>query len=127
MEAIKALVSRYQQVVHTQDWKIFDEIWSYSEASCLVSGVNSFRGRECIYQNFLVDGIQRAYSSIHLISDSIEIAPVTEDMVITVFAYHTECIRRDTGEPHGIHGLETQVIIKEDGQWRILHVHYSIA
>ncbi len=127
MEMIKAVVRRYQDVVHTQDWESFDSLWSHSEASCLISGVNIFRGRESIYQDFLVDRIGAKFSRIDLIADSLEICPVTEDLVTVMFSYHTECILRESGESYGIRGLETQVIVKEDGQWRLLHVHYSIA
>ena len=42
-----------------------------------------------------------------------------------VFAYRTACIRRETGEPHGLRGMETQVYVREPGGWKLAHVHYS--
>lgn len=48
-------------------------------------------------------------------------------MAIVVFEYQTQCIKRDTHEPYGIQGLETQVIVKENQQWKQQHVHYSKA
>jgi hypothetical protein len=35
-------------------------------------------------------------------------------MAIVVFEYQTQCIKRDTREPYGIQGIETQVIVKEN-------------
>lgn len=50
---------------------------------------------------------------------------ISEDVAIVLFHYHTECIRRETKEPYSIKGLETQVVVKEDGEWKLAHVHYS--
>ena len=50
---------------------------------------------------------------------------IDENKAIVVFRYHTECIRRDTHEPYGIQGLETQIVIKENNQWKLMHIHYS--
>ena len=32
---------------------------------------------------------------------------------------------RETGEDYGIEGLETQVLRKISGEWKLQHVHYS--
>ena len=42
-----------------------------------------------------------------------------------VFAYRTACIRRETGAPHGLRGMETQVYVREPDGWKLAHVHYS--
>lgn len=46
---------------------------------------------------------------------------ISEDVAIVLF----QCIRRETKEPYSIKGLETQVVVKEDGEWKLAHVHYS--
>lgn len=50
---------------------------------------------------------------------------INDSLAIVVFQYHSECIKRDTLAEYGIEGLETQVIIKEDDEWKLLHIHYS--
>ena len=50
---------------------------------------------------------------------------LTDDTAIVLFSYYTDCIRRENGEPYGIEGLETQVYKKQDGDWKLAHVHYS--
>ena len=42
-----------------------------------------------------------------------------------VFAYRTAGIRRETGAPHGLRGMETQVYVREPDGWKLAHVHYS--
>lgn len=51
---------------------------------------------------------------------------LTDDTAIVLFSYYTDCIRRETGELYGIEGLETQVYKKQDGDWKLAHVHYSV-
>ena len=76
----------------------------------------------CIY---LIGVIQSHYESIDLVVEKIDIRMIDENKAIGVFRYHTECIRRDTHEPYGIQGLETQIVIKENNQWKLMHIHYS--
>ena len=123
-EIIK-IVEKYQEVIHSQNKEDFDELWSTHHECSLISITHEYRGVESIYQDFLINVIQKAYTSIELINDGIEINMIRDDLAIVIFQYHTECIKRDTGEAYGIQGLETQIVIKEDGLWKLLHVHYS--
>ena len=34
-------------------------------------------------------------------------------------------IRRETGEPHSIRGIETQIYVREKGKWKLMYVHYA--
>ena len=38
---------------------------------------------------------------------------------------YIECIMRESDELGGIKGVEIEVMIKEDGNWKIFHIHYS--
>lgn len=123
-DEIIEVVKKYQEVVHSQDKKMFDDLWS-NKHCILISITHQYNGKDEIYDDFMIGRIQKSYSSIDLINDGIEVNMIHDDMAIVVFQYHTECIKRDTGEFFGIQGLETQVIIKEDNEWKLLHVHYS--
>ncbi len=125
LQAIENVVRKYQDVIHTQNEEDFRSLWANNEYCTMISIRDQYVGIDSIYHDFLIGKIQKAYSDIELIADSIEIHPINEELVIVAFAYHTVCIRRETGEPYGIEGLETQVIVLEDGQWKLLHVHYS--
>lgn len=123
---IAGRVADYCRAIHTQNREDFFALWSGDAHDTMISIANVFTGTETIYQEFLLGRIQQAYSSITLVADSEpDIHLLTEDTAVVVFSYHTECTRRDTGEPYGIAGVETQLFVKVDGQWRLHHVHYS--
>ena len=124
MEGIKQLVYNYAKAIHTKNEKDFKALWS-SKENTLISLTNRFDGIDSIYNDFLIGGIQRLYESIDLIVEGIEIHQIDDNKAIIIFKYHTECIRRDTKEPYGIQGLETQIVIKENNEWKLMHIHYS--
>lgn len=124
MEEIKKLVYDYAKAIHNQNEKEFKALWSHQE-NVLISLTNQFKGTDAIYQDFLIGGIQKHYESIDLIVEDINIKYIDEKTAIVIFKYHTECIRRQTKEEYGIQGLETQIVVKEDDGWKLMHVHYS--
>lgn len=124
-EQILSIVKSYMEAIHTQDEKLFKSLWADNSNVTLISITRCFYGTDAIYQEFLIDLIQKTYESIHLIADDIQIKKINNDLAIVVFQYHTECIKRDTLEPYGIEGLETQVLVKENDEWKIQHIHYS--
>ena len=125
-EQILQVVENYKKAIHTQNKDDFYQLWSKQQCS-LISITKTFIGLDHIIQEFLIDCIQAAYQTIDLISEDIQINMIQDDYAIVIFQYHTECIKRDTLESYGIQGLETQVMIKEDHEWKLLHVHYSKA
>lgn len=124
MEDIKKLVFDYVKAIGNQNEDDFKKLWS-SKENVLISIVNEFHGTDSIYQDFLINAIQANYESIELIVEDINIRLINDELGIVIFKYHTECILRDTKEPYGIEGLETQVVIKENNQWKLVQVHYS--
>ncbi len=123
-EEIKATVLKYAQQIHDQDEKEFRNLWTGRDTDILISGANIFRGIDSIYNDFLAGLIHNAYESISLIPDDLEINLLNEDTAAAVFRYHTECIRRTTKEPYVMKGIETQVLIRIGGCWKIAHIQY---
>ena len=124
-EQILRGVERYCHAVHTQRAEDFLPLWAEGTQNGLISPAGCFSGTEEIYRDFLVGRIGAAYARIDLIAESVEVRPVTEDAAVALFRYATDCIRRDTGEPYGIAGLETQLWVRQGGECRLCHVHYS--
>ena len=123
---VKAVVEAYIHMIHTQDKEEFLNVWSLKDTNTLISIGREFRGPDTIYNDFVIGGIQKAYSVIDLINDGLDIRFLSDDTAVAVFRYHTECIRRESGEPFSISGLETQIIRRnEQGNWKLEHVHYS--
>ena len=126
IRTITELVDKYCKAVNTQEKDDVYSIFSLKGKCTLISVSTIFDGLDSIYQNFLVDLIRKFYSKINLIKDEeLKINFVNENTAIVIFKYHTECILRENGEKFGIKGVETQVMIKEDGNWKITHIHYS--
>ena len=124
-EKLFALVAAYQHAVRTQDLDLFRSIWAKDTPVSLISISTLYSGYEAVSQDFLIGGIQKSYTSIELIAEKIEPRLINENTALIIFSYHTECIRREDGTPHGIRGLETQVAVKENGEWKLQHIHYS--
>lgn len=122
---IKQLVKDYQGAIHTQEEKAFRQLWTCEDNNTLISISKKYEGIESIYKDFLINGIQKAYKKIDLITDDINIHFINEELAIVIFQYHTECIKRDTLEEYGIEGLETQVVQKVNNEWKLVHIHYS--
>ena len=124
-ERIMETLNRYIAAVHTQDEEEFKKIWLDIPEATLISITTVFSGIDNINSNFL-SLIRNAYTKIDLIAESVDINLIDETTAIVIFKYHTECIKRDDGEPFGIKGLETQLMKKTDEGWKLVHVHYSM-
>lgn len=124
-DKILELINKYKNAIQNQDKKEFFDIWSCDEDNILISITKKFKGIDSIYQNFLIDTIRFNYSKINLIAENIEIHFISSTLASVVFEYHTECIKRIDGEKYGIKGIETQIVIKKDNEWKLVHVHYS--
>ena len=125
-EDIKELVNKYCKAVNTQEKNDVYSIFSKVQKCNLISVGTIFEGVDSIYQNFLIDLIRKFYTKIELIKDEeLKINFINENTAIVIFKYHTDCLLRENGEKFGIKGVETQVVVKEEGEWKITHIHYS--
>lgn len=124
-DEVLELLEKYKKLVNTQDRELFDEVFVNNDQCNLIAITKHFRGRESIYNDFLLGGIQKNYRFIELISDEVDVYEINDQLVNIVFKYHTNSVLRETNEPFGFEGIETQVMVKEEGKWKIQHVHYS--
>ena len=123
-EKILRVLEQYVRGIHTQAEEDFLPIWAEGE-NVLISPAGCFTGTQSIYEDFLLGRIQKAYTRIDLIPKETLVRLLGSDTAVVLFSYCTDCIRRETGEPYGIEGLETQVYIKQGADWKLTHVHYS--
>ena len=122
---INKVVDNYCAAIHSQNKNDFKSIFSQTKKCSLVSVSKVFEGLNSMYADFVL-GLQKLYARIDLIKDEdLQINFINDEFAIVIFKYHTECIMRESGELGGIKGVETQVMIKEDGNWKIVHIHYS--
>ena len=124
-DKILELVNSYQNAIHTQKREDFQPLWTDGDNNVLISIATQYTGLENIYTEFLINGIQKITLSSILLQKILGIRFINGDIAVVVFQYHTECIRQETGEPHGISGIETQIVQKVNDKWKIVHIHYS--
>lgn len=124
-QEILQVLEQYKKAVHTQEAEDFYPIWAKSCETSLISISTCYTGTDTIYQNFLLDGICKAYTRIDLIAKETSVRLLNENCGIVIFSYYTDCERRETGEPYSMAGLETQVYIKEPDGWKLAHVQYA--
>ena len=120
--AIRRKVLAYCEAVEKQDQNAFREL--FDRDATLISISTLFDGIDAIAGDFL-GAIQRAYQTIRLIPENIDIRIREHNMAVVIFQYHTECIRREDESEYGIAGMETQTYIWKNGDWKLIHVHYS--
>ena len=119
---IREKVLAYCEAVEKQDQNAFRIL--FGRDATLISISTLYNGIDAIADDFL-GAIQRAYQIIRLIPEDIDIHLQENDTAVVIFQYHTECIRREDGSEYGIAGMETQVYIRKDEAWKLVHVHYS--
>ena len=119
---IREKVLAYCKAVEKQDQNAFRIL--FDRDATLISISTLYNGIDAIADDFL-GAIQRAYQTIRLIPEDIDIHLQENDTAVVIFQYHTECIRREDGSEYGIAGMETQVYIRKDEDWKLIHVHYS--
>ena len=126
IQEINNVINQYCFAIGSQIEKDFKNIFSKNKKCYLISVGRVFEGVDSIYKEFVIDLIQKFYTKIELIKDEEpKINFIDNENAVIIFKYHTDCILRENGEKFGINGVETQVLIKEDGNWRIVHIHYS--
>lgn len=124
-EQIEQLVKNYQELIHNPSRELFDKVFSRNALCTEIAGTDCYEGRESVYEDFIIGRLQKRFSRIELIADDLTVHEISDNLVTVIFSYHTDCNLREDGSAFGIAGTETQVIVKEDGAWRIVHVHYS--
>ena len=63
-DEVLELLEKYKKLVNTQDRELFDEVFVNNDQCNLIAITRHFRGRESIYNDFLLGGIQKNYRFI---------------------------------------------------------------
>ena len=122
---ILQLVHDYCAAIAALDEDRFAALWTGHDDETVISITHDYHGPEEVLGGFLAK-LRELYTSIVLVEDDEpSVRPLTDDVAIVVFRYHTETVRAATGEPDGIEGIETQVVRRTADGWRLAHIHYS--
>lgn len=122
--AIHRLLDQYAQAVDTVDLKQLAQIWSHSPDVSFIYPLGEEHGFDAIEQNVFVKVMGGMFSSRDLKVHDVEIY-VNGDSAWSEFHWDFHATLRNGGSAVTTHGVETQDYRKEEGQWRLHHVHYS--
>lgn len=122
--AIHHLLDQYAQVVDTVDLKLLAEIWSHSPDVSFIYPLGEEHGFDAIEQHVFEKVMGGMFSARDLKMHDVAIF-VNGDSAWSEFHWDFHATLRKDGSAVTTHGVETQVYRNENGQWRLVHVHYS--
>ncbi len=123
-DEIGRMIAKYATSVDEADTTLASQIWSDSPEVSFIHPLGHEHGLEQIKQNvyrhLMGDTFSERKLSIHDIS-----AHVYEETAWAEFYWDFAAKFRKDSSRITTHGRETQVYRKEQGRWRLVHVHYS--
>ena len=122
--AIHRLLDQYVQAVNTVDLKLLAQIWSHSPDVSFIHPLGEEHGFDAIEHNVFERVMGGMFSTRDLKMHDVMIY-VNGDSAWSEFRWDFHAPLRRDGSAVTTHGVETQVYRKEEGKWRLVHVHYS--
>ena len=121
---VRLLVSAYARSIDAADPKLATQIWSTLGDVSFIHPQGHEHGIEQIRQNVYTRLMGETFSERKLTPKQIAIHAWSDGAWVEFYWDFVAKLRSD-GSPVETHGRETQVYRKEQGRWRLVHVHYS--
>ena len=123
-DEIRRMIVKYAKSIDDADTRLALQIWSDSPEVSFIHPLGHEHGLEQIkdnvYKHLMGDTFSQRKLSIRDVS-----AHVYGETAWAEFYWDFVARFRKDGSPITTHGRETQVYRKEQGRWRLVHVHYS--
>jgi ketosteroid isomerase-like protein len=123
-DEIRGMIVKYAGSIDDANTLLASQIWSDSPEVSFIHPLGHEHGLQQIKENFykhlMGDTFSQRKLSIHDVS-----AHVYGETAWAEFYWDFAAKFRKDGSPITTHGRETQVYRKEQGRWRLVHVHYS--
>ncbi len=120
---IDSLLAKYRQSVDTLDPALITEIWSNDLQVSFIHPLGTDEGLDQIRAD-IFGKIMGMFSKRDLTFDTRTIH-VNGDSAWVEITWTFRAVWKDSGKPVTTKGRETQVLVRENGAWHIVHVHYS--
>src|SRR6266446_3949091 len=121
---IRSLIEKYTKSVDDADTALAAEVWLDSPEVSFIHPLGHEHGfeqiKQNVYQHLMGDTFSERKLSVHDVS-----VHVYGDAARAEFYWDFAAKFRKDGSPLTTHGRETQLYQKENGRWRLVHVHYS--
>src|SRR6266568_6174453 len=121
--AIHRLLGQYAKAVDTVDLKLLAQIWSHSPDVSFIYPLGEEHGFDAIEQHVFQNIMGGMFSARDLEMHDVMIY-VNGNSAWSEFHWDFHATMRKGGSAVNTHGVETQIYRKEDGMWRLVHVHY---
>ena len=121
---IHHLLKEYTQAVDTVDLKLLAQIWSHSPDVSFIYPLGEEHGFDLIERHVFEKVMGGMFSARDLKLHDVAIY-VNGNSAWSEFRWDFHATLRKDGSAVTTHGVETQTYRKEEGKWRLVHVHYS--
>src|SRR3989449_3456906 len=121
---VRGLIEKYAKSVDDADTTLAAEVWLNSPDVSFVHPLGHEHGFEQIKQNVYKRLMGETFSERKLNIHDVSVR-VYGDAAWAEFYWDFAARFRKDGSPLATHGRETQIYRKEQGDWRLVHVHYS--
>lgn len=127
VEAEKAEISKiidaYCKTINDDDLELVNEIWSHGDEVSFIGPSGRYSTYNEIRDNFVHGVFGVNFTKRNLQKEELSIT-VYGDAAWAEFNWVFDATRND-GSPHNTKGRESQFFHKENGQWKLVHIHYS--
>ena len=127
IEAEKAEISKiidaYCKTINDDDLELVNEIWSHGDEVSFIGPSGRYSTYNEIRENFVHGVFGVNFTKRNLQKEELNIT-VYGDAAWAEFNWVFDATRND-GSPHNTKGRESQFFHKENGQWKLVHIHYS--
>src|ERR1700682_2730897 len=124
LAVICGLIEKYAKSVDDADTTLAAQVWLNSPDVSFIHPLGHEHGfeqiKQNVYQRLMGDTFSERKLSVHDVS-----VHVYGDAAWAEFYWDFAAKFRKDGSPLATHGRETQLYRKEQGRWRLVHVHYS--
>ncbi len=121
---IRGLIEKYAKSVDAANTALAAEVWLNSPEVSFIHPLGHEHGFEQIKQNVYTRLMGETFSERKLSVHDVSVY-VYGDAARAEFYWDFAAKFRKDGSPLATHGRETQLYQKQDGRWRLVHVHYS--
>jgi len=121
---IRSLIEKYAKSVEAADTVLAAEVWLDSPDVSFIHPLGHEHGFEQIKQNVYTRLMGAIFSERELNVHDVSVH-VYGDAAWAEFYWDFAAKFRKDGSPLATHGRETQLYRREQGRWRLVHVHYS--
>jgi ketosteroid isomerase-like protein len=124
VDAIRHLIAEYAKAVDTADVELVGQIWSNSPDVSFIHPLGHEHGLDQVADHVFRHLMGETFSERKLSIKDVSIHAYG-DTAWSEFYWDFAAKLRKDGSPVATKGRETQIYRKEQGRWRLVHVHYS--